>query len=93
MAGASSMTAGSFCTGYAGLDRAFSAVFPHSRLAWVSDIDPGPTKLLAQRYPGVPNLGDITATDWSKVEPVDVILAGYPCQGESFRRQTQRSGR
>lgn len=37
----------------------------------------GPRKVLAHRFPGVPNLGDITAVDWSKVEPVDIIAGGY----------------
>ena len=31
--------------------------------AWVSDVDKGANKVLAHRYPGVPNLGDITAVD------------------------------
>ena len=29
------------------------------------------------------HLGDITAIDWSKVEPVDVVTGGSPCQGLS----------
>ncbi|MDM2321059.1 DNA cytosine methyltransferase [Mycobacteroides abscessus] len=34
-------------------------------------------------WPGVPNLGDITAVDWSAVEPVDVLCGGFPCQDVS----------
>ena len=49
-------------------------------LAWVADPFPGPSKLLAYRHPDVPNLGDITAVDWSAVEPVDIITGGSPCQ-------------
>src|SRR5213075_2264331 len=37
-------------------------------------------KILAHRYPDVPNLGDLTAVDWSRVEPVDILTAGFPCQ-------------
>lgn len=48
--------------------------------AWVADIDKGSCKILAHRYPDVPNLGDITAIDWSTVEPVDIITGGSPCQ-------------
>jgi DNA (cytosine-5)-methyltransferase 1 len=48
--------------------------------AWVSDIDKGACKILAHRFPGVPNIGDMTTVDWSQVEPVDVLTAGYPCQ-------------
>jgi DNA (cytosine-5)-methyltransferase 1 len=48
--------------------------------AWVSDVDKGACKILAHRYPDVPNLGDITAIDWAAVEPVDIITGGSPCQ-------------
>ena len=48
--------------------------------AWVSDIDKGACKILAHRYPDVPNLGDITTVDWTRVEPVDIIAGGSPCQ-------------
>lgn len=90
VAGDPSTSVGSLCTGYGGLDLAVGDVLGDTRLAWVSDIEPGPSKVLAARYPNVPNLGDLTVVDWSKVEPVDVVTAGYPCQGESFRGQTER---
>ena len=51
-----------------------------TRTAWVSDIAPGPRKVLAHRFPDAPNLGDITTVDWTQVEPVDVITGGSPCQ-------------
>ncbi|MEV6046058.1 DNA cytosine methyltransferase [Streptomyces xanthochromogenes] len=74
-----SLRIGSFCTGYGGLDEAVQRVFG-GELAWVSDIDPGACKILAHRHPTVPNLGDLTAVDWSQVEPVDIVTGGYPCQ-------------
>ena len=46
----------------------------------MSDIDPGPCKVLDHRFPGVPNLGDITRIDWADVEPVDILSGGSPCQ-------------
>jgi DNA (cytosine-5)-methyltransferase 1 len=70
---------GSLCSGYGGLDTAAQHVFGGS-LAWVADIDAGPRKILAHRWPDVPNLGDLTDVNWTAVEPVDVLLAGYPCQ-------------
>ena len=33
-----------------------------------SEIEPFPNAVLAERYPNVPNLGDITKVDWSKYE-------------------------
>src|SRR5699024_1753193 len=41
---------------------------------------PDAGKVLAHRYPDIPNHGDIRDTDWSRVEPVDVLTAGFPCQ-------------
>lgn len=70
---------GSLCTGYGGLDMAAAAVFG-GELAWWSDIESGPIKVMRHHHPGVPNLGDLTAVDWSTVEPVDILTAGYPCQ-------------
>ena len=72
------MKLGSLFSGAGLLDLAVEEVFG-ARTVWVSDIEPGPRKVLAHRFPGVPNLGDITAVDWSKVEPVDIIAGGSPC--------------
>ena len=63
---------GSLFSGFGGLDRAIERVFD-ARTVWVSDIEPGPCKVLAYRFPGVPNLGDITTIDWRQVEPVGRI--------------------
>jgi DNA (cytosine-5)-methyltransferase 1 len=82
-AGGPALTLGSLCTGYGGLDMAMDAVLP-VRLAWVADPDPGAAALLAHHHPGVPNLGDITAVDFTAVPPVDVLAAGFPCQDISY---------
>ncbi len=68
---------GSLCTGYGGLDLGLAAAVGGVELAWVADPDPHIARLLTARYPGVPNLGDITL-DWAAVPPVDVITAGFP---------------
>ncbi|TMR22322.1 DNA cytosine methyltransferase, partial [Actinomadura geliboluensis] len=72
------LSLGSMCTGYGGLDLAVSAVLD-VETAWVADPDPGAAAILAHHWPGVPNLGDITAVDWTTVPPVDVVAAGFPC--------------
>jgi len=70
---------GSLCTGYGGLDTAVQRVFGGTT-AWTSDIDPGAARIITHRMPGIPNLGDLTTTDWAQVEPVDIVTGGYPCQ-------------
>jgi DNA (cytosine-5)-methyltransferase 1 len=52
--------------------------------AWVAEIDPFASALLAARYPGVPNLGDVTRIDPDAVEPVDLVVFGSPCQDFSI---------
>lgn len=78
-------TIGSLFTGYGGLDMGVAmAVDPDARVAWTSDVEPGPCKLAEVRWPDTPNLGDITQINWADVEPVDIICGGSPCQDLSL---------
>lgn len=70
---------GEICAGYGGIGMGLSMLTP-VRTAWVADIDKGPRMLWEHHAPDIPNHGDITRTDWHKVEPVDVIAGGTPCQ-------------
>ncbi|MGC5022848.1 DNA cytosine methyltransferase [Micromonospora sp. DT47] len=70
---------GSLCTGYGGLDLAVELVLG-GRLAWYAETDRHARTVLAHRWPGVPNLGDIRTVAWNSVAPVDVLTAGFPCQ-------------
>ena len=74
---------GSLCTGYGGLDMAVQQVLG-ARLVWVADNDRHVRELLRQHHPHVPNLGDIGTLDWTSVEPIDLLSAGFPCQDISF---------
>ena len=49
-------------------------------VAWHVEYDKAPSRVLAHRWPDVPNYGDVKTTVWSDVEPVDILTAGYPCQ-------------
>lgn len=82
------MRLGSLCTGYGGLDLAVEALLP-TETVWLSEIDKKAGQICDARFPGVPNLGDLTVIDWSEVEPVDVLTAGYPCQPFSHAGKRQ----
>lgn len=69
------MKLGTLCSGYDGIALALETV-----PLWQSEVDPHACTILAHRWPGVPNLGDLTAIDWATVPPVDVLAAGFPCQ-------------
>lgn len=90
-------TLGSLFTGYGGLDLAAAAHYAADTL-WTCDNDPNAAKIIAHRFPDAPNLGDITAVDWTTVPPVDVLTGGFPCQdishagGRAGLRPGTRSG-
>lgn len=50
------------------------------RPVWSSEIEPFPLKVTAARFPDVKQLGSVTDIDGAKIEPVDVITFGSPCQ-------------
>ena len=72
------LTNGSLFTGYGGLDLAVEEVFDAETI-WTSDVDPGANRIIAHRYPGIANLGDITTIDWSGVRRPDILSGGSPC--------------
>jgi DNA (cytosine-5)-methyltransferase 1 len=85
---------GSLCSGFGGLDRALSALLGlpfgwHAEIEKLTDAKTGKVvdnpvcELLAARYPGVPNHGDITAIDWASLGRPRALAAGFPCQGVS----------
>ncbi len=73
------MRLGSLCSGYGGLDLAVEAHYGATTV-WHAETDEDCSKVLAGHWPGIPNHGDLKITDWTQVEPVDVLAAGYPCQ-------------
>jgi len=73
---------GSLFSGYGGLDLAVEHVF-NATTVWFSELNEPVARVFARHWPDAPNLGDITAIDWSQVEPVDILIGGFPCQDVS----------
>lgn len=72
------MRVGSLFSGIGGFDLA--AEWVGWSTAWMSEIDPFACTILAHHWPEVPNLGDIQTIDFTTVEPIDVLVGGFPCQ-------------
>ena len=79
------MRFGSVCSG---IEAASVAWHPLGwKAAWLSEIEPFPSAVLAHHYPDVPNLGDMTALPEriasGEVEAPDLFCGGTPCQAFS----------
>lgn len=72
----------SLFSGCGGLDIGLESI--GWRCAAQSEIDKDCVVLLKHRFPDVPNLGDVTKIDWSKVPPIDALVGGFPCQDLSY---------
>lgn len=79
------MLFGSVCSG---IEAASVAFYPLGwRAAWLSEIEPFPSAVLAHHYPSVPNLGDMTrlpaAVLTGEAAAPDVLCGGTPFQAFS----------
>jgi DNA (cytosine-5)-methyltransferase 1 len=71
---------------FSGIESASVAWHP---LGWhpiaFAELAAAPSRVLAHRWPAVPNVGDMTAHDWSQYRgSVDVVVGGPPCQAFSI---------
>lgn len=77
---------------FSGIEAASAAWEP---LGWepacFAETDPFACAVLEERFPGVPNLGDVERIDWTRWRgKVDVVVGGSPCQ--SFSVAGKREG-
>jgi DNA (cytosine-5)-methyltransferase 1 len=76
---------GSVCSGIEAASAAWHAL--GWRAAWVSEIEAFPSAVIAARWPGVENLGDMTSLPERilarDVEAPDALVGGTPCQAFS----------
>lgn len=79
------MRFGSVCSGIEAASVAWNPL--GWRAAWLSEIEPFPSAVLAHHYPDVPNLGDMTTLPkrilLGEVEAPDLFCGGTPCQAFS----------
>lgn len=73
----------SVCSGI----EAASAAWPGWKAVAFAEIEKFPSALLAERYPDVPNLGDMTRyAEWPDMA-IDALVGGTPCQSFSVAGQ------
>ena len=51
---------------------------------WASEIEPFPIRVTTKRLPFMKHYGDVAKMDGGKIEPVDIITFGSPCQDMSI---------
>ena len=73
---------GSLFSGCGGMDLGFERAGFDVR--WHAEIDKDAVSVLARHWPDVPQLGSVTDIDGAQIEPVDVIIGGFPCQDVSL---------
>ena len=72
------LTLGSLFDGLGGWQ--FAAVRNGVKPIWSSEIEKFCIALTKERFPDTIQLGDITKIDGAKIQPVDIICMGSPCQ-------------
>lgn len=70
---------GALFYGTGALDLAVQATWGGD-LAWLAENDRNVAAVASWNNQGVPNIGDVTRVDWRKIEPVQILTAGSPCQ-------------
>jgi DNA (cytosine-5)-methyltransferase 1 len=82
-----------FFAGIGGLDLGLAA--SGHQMAWLCESDPGAVAVLRERFPAVPQVGDVRVVQ--KLPHCDMLTAGFPCQDLSQAGRTagirgERSG-
>lgn len=78
----SNLTLGSLFDGSGGFPLA--AINCGIKPIWASEVEPFPIRVTQKKLPGIKHLGDIKDIIGYKIEPVDIISFGSPCQDLSI---------
>jgi len=76
------MTLGSLFSGSGGFELA--GALSGIRPVWAAEVEPYPIAVTRSRFPQMAHLGSVTEVHGDKVQPVDVITFGSPCQDLSI---------
>jgi DNA (cytosine-5)-methyltransferase 1 len=80
------ITVGSVCSGIEAASVAFKKL--NYEVKWFSEVADFPSKILSEKYPGIPNLGDMCKIpgllDNQEIDTPDFICGGTPCQAFSL---------
>lgn len=80
----SALTLGSLFDGSGGFPLAAKMV--GIKPMWASEVDPFAIRVTRKNLPEVRHVGDINLLDGGRLQPVDVITFGSPCQDLYYRR-------
>jgi DNA (cytosine-5)-methyltransferase 1 len=72
------LTIGSLFSGAGGFDLAFERA--SCRVLWQVEIDEDANAVLARHWPHVPRHPDVRDVGAHNLEPVDIVVGGFPCQ-------------
>jgi DNA (cytosine-5)-methyltransferase 1 len=78
------MKIGSLFAGIGGFDIGVSAVFPNSQVLWQCEKDTYCQSILRRYWPSSTLYDDITTIDATKLQAIDLLLCGFPCQDLSI---------
>lgn len=70
----------SLCSGIGGDAAALQLAGIDHKIVATAEVCPVASQVLSQKFPTVPNEGDLTKADWSEYDNIDILAAGIPCQ-------------
>ena len=76
------MTLGSLFDGSGGFP--LGAILCGITPVWAAEVEPYSIKVTKTRIPFMKHIGNVTEIDGAKIEPVDIITFGSPCQDLSI---------
>ena len=79
-------------TGIAGFKVALLELLPNAQCYGMFETDKWANQVLINRFPDIPNLGDMGKIDPKTLEKVNLIMGGFPCTDLSIQKGKNRMG-